>query len=129
MNQNNNDVPAGYPADCAPHLSDAQANRITHKEHQAELAEFVASLNVGGAVSTDKAAFLLEHMIKESMSADSTSIADQMRADQWDRDLGDGETVERVAERVSLFLATEDGIRLFNFFVKVLARTNDEIYD
>lgn len=129
MNNSNNDAAAGYPADYEPRLSDAQATRITQEVHAPELAEFVSALALRGTVSSDKAALLLAHMIKESMSADAALIADQMRVDQWAPDLGDGETVELVAERVCLFLETEDGIRLFNFFVKVFARTKDETYD
>ncbi len=129
MNNDNNDAAAGYPADCEPRLSDAQATRITQEEHAPELAEFVSALALRGTVSSDKAALLLEHMIKESMTADAGLIADQIRVDQWEPHLGDGETVELVAERVSLFLETEDGIRLFNFFVKVFARTKDSTYE
>jgi hypothetical protein len=129
MNNDHQDAASGYPADCEPRLSDAQATRITQKDHAPELAEFVAALELRGTVSSVKAALLLEHMIKESTTADAALIADQMRVDQWEHGLVDGETVELVAERACLFLATGEGIKLFNFFVKVFARTNDATYD
>lgn len=129
MSNDHQDAASGYPTNYEPRLSDAQATRITQKDHAPELAEFVAALEVRGSVSSDKAALLLEHMIKQSTTASAALIADQMRVDQWESGLADGETVERVAERACRFLATGEGIRLFNFFVKVFARTNDETYE
>jgi hypothetical protein len=51
-----------YPAHNESHLSEAEALRITHLEDRPELAVFVAALGMRKPVSTDKIAFLLEHM-------------------------------------------------------------------
>jgi hypothetical protein len=115
---------AGHPAHNEAHLSDDEALRITHHEDEPELAAFISALGMQRPVSTDKVAFLLEHMIREQMSADTGSIADQMRNDHWDNDLSDGETLDAVAHRALLFLRTHEGIRLFNFFAKIFAKTS-----
>jgi hypothetical protein len=117
-----------YPAHNESHLSEAEALRITHLEDRPELAVFVAALGMRKPVSTDKIAFLLEHMIKEQMSADTTTVADQMRNDHWENDLSDGETLDDVADRAFVFLRTHEGIALFNFFAKIFAKTSGSMF-
>lgn len=112
-----------YPAHDEGHLSDDEALRITHDEDEPQLAAFVSALGMQRPVSTDKVAFLLEHMIKEQMSADTAAIADQMRNDHWEADLTAGETLTEVAHRALSYLRTHEGIRLFNFFAKIFAKT------
>lgn len=112
-----------------PHLSDAEANQITRAECAPELIEFIAAAGMKRQVSIAKAALLLEHIIKEANSGDSVCIADQMLIDQWKQDLSDGETVELVSERLYRFLATDRGITLYNFFVKIFAKTSSSMYD
>jgi hypothetical protein len=80
-------------------------------------------------VSPIKAALLLEHVIKETMSANVALMEGQMRVDQWEKDLSDGETLTIVAERAQLFLETPEGIQLFNFFAKTFAKTSGEMFD
>jgi hypothetical protein len=58
------------------------------------------------------------------MSADTTTIASQMRNDHWENDLSDGETLDAVAHRALVFLRTHEGIELFNFFAKIFAKTS-----
>ena len=113
-----------YPAHNETHLSESEAVRITHLEDQPELAAFVAALGMRQPVSTDKIAFLLEHMIKEQMTADTATIAAQMRHDGWENALSEGETLDAVAHRALLFLRTHEGIALFNFFAKIFAKTS-----
>lgn len=127
--QNEVDAPgANYPAHTETHLSQSEALRITHLEDQPELAVFVAALGMRQPVSTDKMAFLLEHMIKEQMTADTTTIAAQMRNDGWEQALSEGETLDTVAHRALLFLRTQEGITLFNFFAKIFAKTSGTMF-
>lgn len=119
---------AGYPIEVDAHLSNEEAIHITHDKFKAELAEFVSALDMKLPVSTDKAATLLEHIIKEQMSADSALIANQMHLDQWEYALSDGESLRVLAERACSFLATDEGIELHNYFVKILAKTTKSIY-
>ena len=111
------------------HISDNAATRITRREGKAELSDFVAALNMVRPVSTDKAAVLLEHVIKESMSANIALIEGQMRADGWEADLSQGETLAVLAERAALFLENPEGIHLFNFFAKTFAKTTGEMFE
>lgn len=111
------------------HISDNAATRITRREGEPELSAFVAALNMVRPASTDKAAQLLEHIIKESMSADIALLEGQMRADHWEDDLADGETLAELAERAHWFLETPEGIRLFNFFAKTFAKTTGEMFE
>jgi hypothetical protein len=121
-------VPAGVTAQTQTALSETEAVRITHLEDRAELAVFVAALGMRTPVSTDKIAFLLEHMLKEQMSADTATIASQMRNDHWEHHLSDGETLEIVAHRALTFLRTHEGIALFNFFTKTFAKTSGAMF-
>ena len=118
----------GLPVHNETHLSEAQALRITHLEDRPELAVFVLALGMNKPVSTDKIAYLLEHLIKEQMSTDTTTIADQMRNDRWENALSDGETLDAVAQRAQAFLRTHEGIGLFNFFAKIFAKTSGSMF-
>ena len=119
----------GNQPEAAPgHITDRAATRITRRDH-AELAAFVAALTMQRPVTTDHAALLLEHVIKETMSATTSLLENQMRLDHWEAALADGETLSIVAERAQLFLETPEGVRLFNFFAKTYARTSGEMFD
>jgi hypothetical protein len=111
------------------HLSDADAKLIARYEGAPELAAFVAALDMRRPVTSDKAARLLEHIIKGAMSATVARIETQMRIDHWEKDLSEGETLPMLAERAQLFLETPAGVELFNFFVKTFARTTGEMFD
>ena len=110
------------------HLSNDEAVDITHHDDKPELAAFVAALGMQNSVSTDRAAFLLEHMIKEQMSSDTETLASQMRADGWEAKLLEGESLTDVAARALAFLATPEGEQLFNFFVKTFAKTSGQMF-
>lgn len=104
----------GYP----PH-------RETHvSEDEPQLAAFISALGMQRPVPADKAALLLGHIVKDQMSSDAASIADQMRTDHWENDLSDGETLNVLAERAFSHLGTHEGINLFNFFAKTVAKTS-----
>jgi hypothetical protein len=109
-------------------LSDQDAKLIARYEGALELADFVAALNMQRPVTSNQAARLLEHMIKETMSATIALIEGQMRTDHWEKDLSQGETLELLAERAQLFLETPAGVQLFNFFAKTFARTTGEMF-
>jgi hypothetical protein len=81
------------------------------------------------SVTSNQAARLLEHIIKDSTSATVALIEGQMRTDHWEKDLSDGETLPEIAERAQLFLETPAGVQLFNFFAKTFARTTGEMFD
>jgi hypothetical protein len=110
------------------HLSDQDAKLIARYEGAPELAEFVAALNMQRPVSSNKAARLLEHMIKETMTATAALIEGQMRTDHWEQDLSPGETLPMLAERAQLFLEAPAGVQLFNFFAKTFAKTTGEMF-
>lgn len=113
----------------AAHLSDDDAKLIARYQGAPELASFVAALNMQRPVTSNKAARLLEHLIKETMSATVAWIEGQMRTDHWDKDLSDGETLEILAGRAHLFLESPEGVQLFNFFAKTFAKTTGEMFD
>jgi hypothetical protein len=122
--QSNNEPGAGQA-----HISDDAANHITRHECDAELAAFVDALGMQRPVPAEKVAELLEHSMKDAMSANASLIEDQMRLDHWESDLSNGETLGELANRALQFLETPEGVRLYNFFAKTYARTTGEIYD
>jgi hypothetical protein len=111
------------------HISDDTANSITRHECHAELVAFVDALTMQRPVPVEKVAQLLEHSMKDAMTANTSLIEDQMRLDHWDSDLGNGETLDELADRAQRFLETPEGVRLYNFFAKTYAKTTGEIYD
>jgi hypothetical protein len=111
------------------HISDHAANRITRHECKAELAAFVDALIMERPVSVEKVAQLLEHSMKDAMTANTSLIEDQMRLDHWDSDLGNGQTLEELASRAQRFLETPEGVHLYNFFAKTYAKTTSETFD
>lgn len=111
------------------HIGGDVAERITRDECQAELAAFVNALGMQRPVPVEKVAHLLERSMKDAMSANASLIEDQMRLDQWDGDLSNGETLGDLANRALRFLDTAEGVRLYNFFAKTYARTTGEIFD
>jgi hypothetical protein len=110
------------------HLSDHDAKLIARYEGAPELADFVAALNMQRPVTSNRAARLLEHIIKETTSATVALIEVQMRMDHWEKDLSPGETLPELAERAQMFLETPEGVQLFNFFTKTFARTTGEMF-
>jgi hypothetical protein len=113
----------------AAHLSDQDAALIARYESAPALAEFVAALNMQRPVTSNRAARLLEHIIKETMSATVDLVEGQMRTDHWEKDLAPGETLPEVAARAQAFLETPAGVELFNFFARTFARTTGEMFD
>jgi hypothetical protein len=112
----------------AAHLSTGEAQDVTHHQHNPELAAFIAALGMQNSVSTDQAAFLLEHMIKNQMSTDTQALASQMRTDHWENNLSAGESLDDVAQRALAFLGSPEGEKLFNFFVKTFAKTSGQMF-
>lgn len=110
-------------------ISVAQAVRTTHQDAIPQLDEFIRSLQMARPVSTDKAAELLEHLVKLQMASDDVRIADQMRDDGWETDLSDGESLTVLGERAFAYLATTQGLSLFNFIVKTYAKTTTSMFD
>lgn len=121
--------PAVLPQMAFGHTSEQEAIRITHEDDVPELSAFVMALKMKTPISTDRAATLLEHMVKQQTSSDSSQLADQMRDDGWEADLSDGETLAVVADDALAYLATHEGIALFNFFVRTFARTSGTMFD
>ena len=109
------------------HTSEAEAIRITRQEDVPELVEFVLALKMRRPISTDMGAALLTHLVMQQRSTDASQIADKMAADNWTALISDGETLPVLAERVLAYLATHDGIGLFNFFVKTFACSNGDV--
>jgi hypothetical protein len=124
MSTNTEQISPDAAAKIKSPLSDSQAVDVTHQHARAELARFSAALDMAVPVSIDKLASLLEHLIKEQTSSDSAMIRDQMVRDGWTEQDGNAEQLDIIAERATKFLASEKGIELFNFFVKIFARTS-----
>lgn len=122
--QNSDNAGAGQA-----HISDAAANSMTRHECHDELVAFVDALTMQRPVPVEKIAQLLEHSMKDAMTANISLIEDQMRLDHWDADLGEGESLDDLAGRAQRFLETEEGVRLYNHFAKIYARTTGEMYD
>lgn len=111
------------------HISDDSANRITRHECHDELTAFVDALAMQRPVPLEKVAQLLEHSMKDAMTANISLIENQMRLDHWDSDLGNGETLNELAGRAQRFLETKEGVHLYNFFARTYAQTTGEMYD
>jgi hypothetical protein len=120
--------PGGLPVGAA-HTSEQEAVSITQQDDVPELVEFILALKMEKPVSTDKAARLFQHLTKQQTASNSTLIADQMRTDGWEADLSHGENLALIAERTTAYLATDDGVSLFNFFVMTFARTSGTMFD
>lgn len=126
-----NDKLASTPeqaSDIKSPLSNTEAVQTTHQEARRELALFLDALGMQQRVSIDQLAFLLEHLIKEQTASDAAMIRDQMRAEHWEKNLSEGESLIEIAQRAAAYLATAEGIRLFNFFVKIFARTTPVMF-
>jgi hypothetical protein len=123
------DPSTNEPSAGQAHISDDAANSITRHECHAELVAFVDALTMQRPVPVEKVAQLLEHSMKDAMTSNTSLIEDQMRLDHWDADLGDGETLGELADRAQRFLETPEGVRLYNHFARIYARTTGEIYD
>ena len=111
------------------HISEQEAVRITRQEDVPELVEFIQALQMKRPVSTDQAARLLRHMVKQQTASDDSLIADQIRTDGWEARLSEGETLEILAGRVSTYLASNAGVCLFNFFVQTFAGASGNMFD
>ena len=117
------------PVKDAVHLSEQEAVRITQEEDVPELVEFILALKMNRPISTEKAARLIKHLVKEQTASDTTLIADQMLADGWEAGLAQGETCAQLANHASAYLATPEGTALFNFFVQTFAKTSGTMFD
>lgn len=122
-------VPAARPSGPQAHISEREADRLTQQDDVPELVEFVLALKMRKPISTDKAARLLKHLVKQQMASDTSQIADQMRDDGWEECLSGDETLTLLAERILAYLDTHEGTALFNFFVRTFARTSGEMFD
>ncbi|MDB5962139.1 MAG: hypothetical protein JWP59_3433 [Massilia sp.] len=111
------------------HLSTAEAKGSARDDNDQQLQNFIAALGMRRPVDTDKAARLLEHVIKEAMSANIDWLEGQMRTDGWESALSNGETLTGVATRANAYLESPEGLELFNLFTKTFARTTGEIFD
>lgn len=126
---NSKALSVGEPSGIRVHTSEQEAMRITYQEDVPELVEFVLALKLRAPISTDKAARLLERMVKRQMSSDASQIEDQMLDDGWEENLSDGETLTVLADRALAYLATHEGIALFNFFVRTFAGTSGTMFE
>lgn len=111
------------------HLSQAEAKDITREDNDQQLQRFIAAIGMQRPVSTEQAARLLEHVIKEAMSATIDWLEGQMRSDGWEAALAPGEDLHTLAGRAQAYLESPDGLELFNLFTKTFARTTGKIFD
>lgn len=113
----------------ATHLSTVEAEDLARDASDRQLRHFMAALGMQRPVGTDKLALLLEHIIKEAMSATIDWLEGQMHADGWDSALSPGETLHAIATRANAYLESPEGLDLFNLFTKTFARTSGDIFD
>lgn len=111
------------------HLSDPQAEQLARDGNDQQLQAFIQALAMKNPVDPDKAARLLEHVIKEAMSANIDWLQGQMLEDGWEASLAPGENLIDIATRANNYLESEQGLELFNLFTKSFARTTGEIFD
>jgi hypothetical protein len=111
------------------HLSESQAEHLSRDGHDQQLQVFIDALAMKNPVDPDKAARLLEHVIKEAMSANIDWLQGQMLEDGWEASLAPGENLIDIATRANNYLESEQGLELFNLFTKSFARTTGEIFD
>lgn len=119
------DQPAAAPG----HITDRAATHVTRRECAAELTALVAALAMQRPPTSEQAGELLEHVIKETMSATTSLLENQMRLDHWENALSDGESLALLAERAQRFLESPEGVRLFNCFARTFAKTSGEMFD
>ncbi len=110
-------------------LSTAEAKDSAREDNDQQLQNFIAALGMQRPVDPAKAARLLEHVIKEAMSANVDWLEGQMRADGWEAALAPGEKLVDIAMRANAYLESDEGLELFNLFTKTFARTTGEIFD
>ncbi len=122
-------IAAASADDDKAHLTRSEAKDTVRADGDTELASFVAALQMRRPVSSDKAAQLLEHVIKETMSATVDWLEGQMRTDHWEDFLSEGETLTLLAERAHKYLESNPGVELFNLFAKTFAKTTGEMFD
>lgn len=126
------DFPATDPASAGhanSHLSTIEAEQLSRDDNDVQLHHFVRALGMRQAVGTDKVAALLEHVIKEAMSANVDWLEGQMRADGWESALAPGETLHAIATRANGYLESPEGLELFNLFTRNFARTTGDMFD
>jgi hypothetical protein len=111
------------------HLSEVQAEQLARDGSDQQLQAFIQALAMKNPVDPDKAARLLEHVIKEAMSANIDWLQGQMLEDGWEASLAPGENLIDIATRANNYLESEQGLELFNLFTKSFARTTGEIFD
>lgn len=111
------------------HLTESQAEHLSRDGHDQQLQAFIQALAMKNPVDPDKAARLLEHVIKEAMSANIDWLQGQMLEDGWEASLAPGENLIDIATRANNYLESEQGLELFNLFTKSFARTTGEIFD
>jgi hypothetical protein len=111
------------------HLSTTEAKETSRDDNDQQLRHFIAALGMRRPVDTAKVARLLEHVIKEAMSANIDWLEGQMRADGWEAALSDGESLGVLATRANAYLESPEGLELFNLFTRTFARTTGEMFD
>jgi hypothetical protein len=117
---------AGQPS---ARLSTEQAEDSARDDNDQQLQQFIAALAMQRPVDAARAARLLEHVIKEAMSANVDWLEGQMREDGWEAALAPGESLTDIAMRANAYLESPEGLELFNLFTKTFARTTGEIFD
>jgi hypothetical protein len=115
----------GYPLDMEAHLSDEEASQILHTQHGAEIQIFIDALEMAQPVSRDTAASLMESLVKDTIPSDAIQVAVKMRRHQWERYLAPSENLDQIAHRAAVFLDSEAGVELANFYAKTISRTTD----
>jgi hypothetical protein len=109
-------------------LTESEAEALAGNECQTRLREFIAALKMQRPISSEKAAILLKHIVKNQMADDANLIAGQMRLDHWELGLANGDNPVVLAERACAYLNSAEGAALYDCFSKIFARSRERMF-
>ncbi len=117
----------GYPDEVNNHLTQQEAVCVLHTEAREQIRRFTQALNLKNPVSDDVVAELLMDVAKHTLPPGQEEMAIQMRINEWDRYMSEGE-LQEAARNAQAYLQSHEGIELGNFLVKTMAKSNDYMW-
>lgn len=97
--------------------------------HRDGLRAFAAVLGMRDPVTEDEALRLLEAVGKDALVEQPDAIADRMALYGWDRRLAPGEDLREIGKRAADWLATPEGLALFNALTRELATIDASMFE
>lgn len=109
--------------------SRARALDRLRAEHRDGLRAFAGVLGLRDAVADDDALRLLATISRDALVEQPDAIADRMSLWGWDRRLAPGEDLRGVGRRAADWLATPEGLALFNALTRELATIDASMFE